>query len=97
MRQLIGLTRCGSHAVAVDQRDIDAIVDLFAFPCHVTGDGDPASLEIATRSESSSCASLTEIKLASTGSVMNRPVDFTSATNTGSMTDSDKKPAPTKK
>ena len=29
----------------------------------------PASLEIATRSESSSCASLTEIKLASTGSV----------------------------
>ena len=40
-----------AYRSAFEHRDIDAIVDLFAFPCHVTGDGDPASLEIATNRE----------------------------------------------
>jgi hypothetical protein len=40
-----------SYRSAYERGDIDAIVDLFAFPCHVTGDGDPASLEVARSRE----------------------------------------------
>ncbi|HYD52028.1 MAG TPA: hypothetical protein VEA99_05350 [Gemmatimonadaceae bacterium] len=40
-----------SYRAAFERRDIDGIVDLFTFPCHVTGDGEPASLEIASSRE----------------------------------------------